>query len=137
MKMMKFEEMAKYVAYIESFPNFVNEEDVLRFSAPKTQGLYLIGNTLFNPHTEEQFYLVKVGISKNLQSRMKNYNTLNPLVFHIDYYTECELQERQCHHILLENCQSRVDKTEEWFRVSKELYFEICEKGFQFFLENM
>ena len=134
MQMMSFEE---YMAYVESFPNFINEEDVLRFSAPKTQGLYLVGNTLFNPHTEEQFYLIKVGVSKNLQSRMKNYKTQNPLMFHIDYYTECELQEFQCHHILLENCQSRIDRTDEWFRISRELYLEICEKGFQFFLENI
>ena len=125
--------------YMDQYPVFMNDEDPLKYSAPSCGGLYLIGNTLFNPITEEHFYLVKVGISNNLKTRMRGYRTTNPLLFHIDYYTftgENDLLENACHKILLECCESRIVKTDEWFRVTREKYLEICEKGFQYFLEN-
>jgi hypothetical protein len=125
--------------YMEQFPVFTNEEDPLGKTAPSQSGLYLIGNTLFNPITEQHFYLVKVGISNNLKTRMRGYRTTNPLLFHIDYYTftgENDLLENACHKILLENCESRIDRTSEWFIMSKESYLEICRKGFEYFLEK-
>lgn len=128
------------INYENSFPKFENFANKLRFAAPKENGLYLIGNTIFNPLTDEKFYLVKVGTSKNLKGRMANYKTQNPLMFHIDYHVATDdfedISEKECHMILLENCISRIEKVDEWFIVSREKYFEICDKGFNFFFEN-
>jgi hypothetical protein len=139
----KEERMARaeqYVNYVEQFPKFMNYENKLRFAAPKESGLYLVGNTVFNPITEEHFYLLKVGVSCNLCNRMKSYKTQNPLLFHIDYHVateqEDDLREMECHLILLDHSISRIDKVDEWFIMPKEVYFEVCEKGFKYFYEN-
>ena len=128
------------INYEHSFPMFENFANKLRFSAPKESGLYLIGNTIFNPLTDEKFYLVKVGIGSNLKNRMSAYKTHNPLMFHIDFHVATgeweDISEKECHMILLENCISRIERVDEWFIVSKEKYFEICDKGFNFFMEN-
>lgn len=137
-KRIKRENEKAYFDLFNTIPMFENNENPRRFSAPKTEGLYLIGNTIFNPITREEFYLVKVGTSTNLKSRMSGYRTQNPLLFHIDF---CEkenspLSEIECHTILCKSCVTTIEKTFEWFRVERETYFEICEKGFEYFIER-
>jgi len=44
-----------------------NTNNPKRYDAPSASGLYLISNTLFNPQTEEKIYIVKVGVSQNLE----------------------------------------------------------------------
>lgn len=124
----------------ENVKTFINIEDTLAFSAPEESGLYLIGNTNFNPFTKEELYFVKVGKSVNLYNRMKTYKTDNPALFHIDYL---ELpreilndNEKMSHIILYENCEEKVQYTEEWVKVSRETYLEICEKKFDYFFEK-
>ena len=122
---------------------FDNVADPKRYDAPKAKGLYLIGNTLFNPITNEQYYLIKVGESSNLHNRMKSYRTTNPMVFHIDYlewnnkdFSYFDL-ERECHALLMRIGFVKAKDSTEWFLTTREQYLEICERGFQFFLENL
>lgn len=119
---------------------FDNVNDPKRYSAPKAQGVYLIGNTLFNPHTNEQYYLVKVGESSNIYNRMKSYRTTNPMVFHIDFLEIKEsacVFEHQCHVLMFKEGFVLNKDTSEWFLVNRETYLEICEKGFKYFTEKL
>ncbi len=136
---------------------FFNDNNPLgqREAVPKQSGLYLIGNTIFNPLTNEQFFMVKVGMSSNLYDRMKGYATANPMMFHIDYKViNCEgidlsqypsykranaigryikaIEEK--YHQKMEALDFiHFEYAKEWFLVSKETYMEICEKKFNFF----
>ena len=50
-------------------------EDGINYEVPAEKGLYFIGETHFNPITDEKYYWVKVGKASNLKNRMKSYNT--------------------------------------------------------------
>lgn len=135
---------------------FYNIENPLgnRTAIPKQAGLYLVGNVVFNPITEETFYLIKIGMSTNLYNRMKDYSTSNPMMFHIDYkiieddedygniakYKRTALVgkkvksvEEQYHRAMERLHFTHFEYAQEWFIVSKEVYFEICTKKFDFF----
>lgn len=106
---------------------------------PMFAGLYLVGNTAFNPYTDEKFYFLKVGMSlKCIKERLKAYFTCNPILWKADYY-ECSdkkmtrFLEEQCQLVLLEKCLEICEGSTEWFRVDRETYLEICEKGFDYF----
>ena len=120
---------------------FDNFEDEKRYDAPENGGLYCISNTLFNPITEEKFYAVKVGVSKNLTQRMKSYRTTNPMVYHIDFWVEdnskdAEMLERICHAKMIELGFVRLKDAYEWFLVDAKTYILICDLGFQYFFED-
>ena len=135
---------------------FYNIENPLgnRAVIPKQAGLYLVGNVVLNPVTDEVFYLVKIGMSANLYDRMKSYSTSNPMMFHIDYkiieddtdfskipiYKRTTLRSRkikpieeQYHKAMEELNFTHFEYAKEWFIVSKEIYSEICAKKFDFF----
>lgn len=134
---------------------FYNVENPLgnRKVIPKEPGLYLIGNTIFNPMTETQFFLVKIGMSTNIYNRMKSYSTENPMVFHIDYkiiscdgydniprygrrsqISEKVKEIEALYHQAMEKMNfHRFEYAQEWFIVDRETYLEICEKKFDFF----
>ncbi len=135
---------------------FYNTENPLgsRTVIPKKGGLYLVGNVVLNPVTNEAFYLIKVGMSTNLYNRMTNYSTSNPMMFHIDYkvieddedfskiasYKRTTFRgrkikpiEEQYHKAMEELNFTHFEYAKEWFIVSKEIYFEICAKKFDFF----
>lgn len=104
---------------------------------PNTKGLYLLGQTNFNPYTREEFYWVKVGQSTDLNNRLSEYYSYNPMVW-INGINEIEAGglrelEKSCHTTLRIICQEQAFKSQEWFRVSREDYLEICEQGFKFF----
>lgn len=140
----------------EEGPVFYNVENPLgrRESVPKTGGLYLIGNTIFNPLSNEQFFLIKIGMSTNLYDRMKGYSTDNPMLFHIGYkliindtdsahlprykarnvYSQkIKAIEEQYHQQMKALNFCRHEYADEWFMVDKETYLEICEKKFAYF----
>lgn len=131
----------EHLELMKNAPIFENVANPLRFSAPDTSGLYLVGNTHFNPFTKEELYFVKVGKSKNLPQRMKTYRTTNPGMFHIAFM-EAPVEwlgkmEWQCHAILYAICKGKVELSEEWVCVSREIYLEICSKGWDYFSERM
>jgi hypothetical protein len=135
---------------------FYNTENPLgnRTIIPKQAGLYLVGNVILNPVTEETFYLIKIGMSTNLYNRMKDYSTSNPMMFHIDYkiieddadYSKMNRYKRTAligkkvkfieeeYHRAMEKLNfTHFEYAQEWFIVSKEVYLEICTKKFNFF----
>lgn len=115
-------------------PRFTNEANPLGKNFPKASGLYLIGNTAFNPYTNEQLFAVKVGYTgRLLEERMRDYRSTNPLLYNIDYLTDKSITEYACHEKLLLVCEYIKEGTDEWFLVSKEIYLDICEKGFDWF----
>ena len=131
-------------ANLSNTPTFQNLADKKKKEVSSDPGVYLIGETRFNPQNEEKFYLVKVGKSRNLEKRMKQYRVTNPMVYHIDYfpfrYDEPSMYgsfENLCGYILASITKGRVDGTEEWYLVNQQDYIEICNKGFNFFLEAL
>ena len=101
-------------------------------------GTYLVANTLFNPFTHEEFYLIKVGLGKNLHDRLHTYNTYNPMLWTIDYKLIKNegirnRYEKLSHILLKEISIEKTDKANEWFRVDRETYLTICSQGFAFF----
>lgn len=109
------------------------EQNDIRY--PFEGGLYLIGQTFFNPITDEKFYWIKVGSGTFLKERRKAYNTYTAMIWDIDYHIENKLTEEECHFILMSKCIYR--HADEWFSVSREEYLEICNKGFKYFEERV
>ena len=99
-------------------------------------GCYLLGNTAFNPYTEEKFYWVKVGMSSDMERRMKSYSTHTPTVFKIDFIEvpsqDVYWKEYKC-HCVLEDIGEQAKDSKEWYRVNEKDYLEICSKGFHYF----
>ena len=100
---------------------------------PREGGLYMIGQTFFNPITDEKYYWIKVGEASNLKRRRREYNTTTAMIWDIGYYTGNDLTESGCHEKLKEICLHR--HADEWFSVSREEYLKICENGFDWFKE--
>ena len=116
-------------------------DDGINYTAPKAPGLYFIGETHFNPITDEKFYWVKIGMSANLARRLKDYNTSNPMMWRIDYLTEqdtidLDKAEEAYHGILYEKAIATCNHNKEWFMVDRETYLAMCEQGFAYFENN-
>ena len=119
-------------------PRYYNEANPLGLELPDKGGLYLIGNTAFNPNTQEKQFWVKVGQASNLYDTFrKRYRCTNPCVFNIDFYTSdpqhIHINESACHEKLLTVCEALRAGTEEWFLVSEQIYMEICKYKFAYF----
>ena len=108
---------------------------------PEKGGLYLLGNTAFNPFTEEKEFWVKVGQTVDFKKRMRSYTSHNPTIWQIDFLS-CskewfDVLEEGCHKFLLCDSSEVKKGTKEWFKVDKEIYLEICNEGFDFFPEEL
>lgn len=114
---------------------YYSETDKREFYYPERfnniTGLYFLGMVNTNPITNETFYWVKIGYAKNILSRMRNYNTHCPMLWHIDY-TDNE-NEFYYHAQLTHYAINRCNHNDEWFMVDKITYLQMCEKGFEFF----
>jgi len=108
-------------------------DDGIDYNVPACDGLYLIGETHFNPHTDEKFYWVKVGKATNLAERFRQYNTCNPMLFRIDFNTNGYNKEKFYHAKLAAICINKCNHNSEWFLVDRDTYLNICEKGFSYF----
>lgn len=98
----------------------------------KIEGLYFLGEVSFDPETAYVLYWVKIGYSSDLKSRLRNYDTHCPTTWRIDFSTDAEL-EHHYHKLLGACCIDRAAGNDEWFRVDRETYLEMCEKGFSYF----
>jgi hypothetical protein len=118
---------------------FINHEDTKRNEIPDGGGLYLLGDVHLNPNTSERFYLVKPGLSRaGFEQRMRSYDTANPLLFHIDFLAVTENifeLEAECHLKMAKVCISKMSNAEEWYRVSRKVYLQICKEGFGYFFK--
>ena len=102
------------------------------------KGLYLIGCVFMNPYTREEFYWLKVGSSTDLRRRIKEYSSLCPMVWKNSYCYRKDMnhareEETKCHKRLEMICIERGFRSNEWFRVEREAYLDVCQKGFSFF----
>ena len=100
---------------------------------PSETGLNLMGQTFFNPITDEKFYWVKVGWASDLKRRRTQYKTCTAMIWDIGYYVEDDLKEMECHEKLKNICLHR--HADEWFSVPREDYLKICKIGFAWFKE--
>ena len=100
-------------------------------NAPSHQGLYLLGQTTFNPYTDEKQYWIKVGYGSNISSRLQQYTTTSPCTALID--TTHRTQEKLCHQILKMISIGKCQQNREWFLVDRETYLTICKKKFKYF----
>ena len=76
----------------------------------------------------DDFYLVKVGLSRDVSKRRRQYRTHNPLAIMRSECAGTEQREAQCHSKLIEWGAKRVNGTE-WFYVSEELFKQIYKEG--------
>ena len=93
-------------------------------------GLYFVSMIGMSPEGQA-YYLVKVGRSSNIKKRIAGYASMNPMIFHNNMYiTEYDRSnvdaEHNCHQYLAERAIAIADKTEEWFYVTEETYFDLC-----------
>ena len=100
-------------------------------------GVYLLGTVNANPFTDEKFYWVKVGVTKQqFKQRLNAYDTHSPMYYPIDYADMEEMPEEYCHKELSKIAIELAPRCTEWFRVDRETYIEISNKGFEFFREK-
>ena len=104
---------------------------------PEGGGLYLLGNTAFNPFTEEKEFWVKVGQTVDFKKRMRSYVSHNPTIWQADFLS-CpkewlDMVEESCHKYLLADTIFVKEGTKEWFKVDAETYLKICKEGFDYF----
>ena len=107
---------------------------------PASCGLYLVGSTYIDPYTKRIFYWIKVGMSSNLEKRLRGYRSENPMVWIADILetdpNDVGRMEIECHVMLSEIAYGVCRNTEEWFIVDEKTYLKICEEGFNYFYEN-
>ena len=119
----RFKKVGKTVKNIESYK--------------KVSGLYLIGNTYFNPFTEEEFYWVKVGQSTDIAKRLRSYRQHNPMIWVQNILElpidKLDFAESVCHYELNKVSKEIGKNTREWFRVSRETYLKICTEEWNYF----
>jgi hypothetical protein len=91
-------------------------------------GVYFIGDIKYDPLYGKMFY-VKVGSSKNIGKRMKQYRTYNPAFFHhmcslpTKYY---HTAEDYCQNYLQSKIKFVPKYTAEWWIVDEETYWQMC-----------
>lgn len=111
--------------------------DGINFNVPKESGLYMFGEITFDPQRNKFLYGIKVGLGKDLASRVRVYKTCGSTPFLCDYLLvpedKLEYAESMFHLALNCVCQARNSHNKEWFYVDKETYLEITSKGFAYF----
>lgn len=90
-------------------------------------GLYFIGMIGTNPDGHS-YYLVKVGSADNVQKRLRQYATYNPMIYiggicPSTRYTS----EDTAHEYLAERAIALAQNSTEWFYVTEETYYELCD----------
>ena len=111
----------------------------------KEMGVYMIGQTAFNPNTNEKFYRIKVGCSSDVKKRLNQYKTYNPFMFYIDKVSKeknritaedtekIRNMELLFHRLMELFLKLQNDNHTEWYTVCEEDYMDFCEKGFEKF----
>ena len=150
--MKEFPQLEEYYTYDVYAPYWKNSfskkepkktfNEIETLSGANVNGLYLVGSCYFNPLTDEKFYWIKVGKSKDLQKRMKTYATHNPMLWKNCYLpisdrAKTDLAETQCHNILTSRCIKKAKDSNEWFLVDRETYLSICNRGFNWFVDQI
>ena len=106
---------------------------------PAASGIYLLGDTRFNPNTDAKFCSVKGGLASNLRSRIKEqYLTHNPMPYLIGYLEVpadyMKKVESQIHYALRRVATHRYGTNKEWYELPSDIYMDICAEQFDWFL---
>ena len=105
-------------------------------TAPTEEGVYFIGNTAFNPYTNEKQYWVKVGMTdSSIKKRLRNYDTHSPSTYHIDYFPckDARVKEGEYHKLLAKVSLGLSERNTEWWLVDEVTYLKMCALGFEYF----
>ena len=112
-------------------------DDGINYNAPEYCGLYFIGETHFNPITNEKFYWVKIGKASNIRERLRNYNTHCPMLYRIDFKecsnTDVSQLEKTYQMAIKSVALASNNHNKEWFLVDERTYLVMCKKGFAYF----
>ena len=97
----------------------------------ENSALYFISMMCVNPEGKE-YYLVKIGAAKNANKRIREYAVTNPMIYNNDIILPCkenELKEKEynCHKYLASMAYAIAQNSYEWFYVTKENYFLLCQ----------
>ena len=94
-------------------------------------GLYFIGMMNVDPD-DNHYYLVKVGKSKDVHKRLKQYFGYNPMVYnnnnilYIPNDYARDIAEENCHAFISHYAYGVAAGGQEWYYVTKEIYFLLC-----------
>lgn len=95
-------------------------------------GLYFVGMMTVDPE-ENHYYLVKIGKSKDVHKRLKQYFGYNPMIYnnnnilYIPNELERDIAEENCHAFISHYAYGVAAGGIEWYYVTKEIYFFLCD----------
>lgn len=93
---------------------------------PYCSGLYFIGMIGTNPDGHS-YYLVKVGSADDVQKRLRQYATYNPMIYIGGICPSTRhTSEETAHEYLAERAIALAQNSTEWFYVTEEMYYELC-----------
>lgn len=81
----------------------------------------------FDLKKNEELFLIKVGLSRNVDRRESNYRSDNPSALMIYTTAGTESEESACHSYLSRNGKRYAG---EWYAVSKEFFIKCLKLGF-------
>ena len=122
------EDSADIKEYVAPLP--VLDMPCAKITEKGLRGLYFIAMMAHNPEGEN-FYLVKIGQAEDIGTRMQQYASHNPMIYH----NNCSLYinhgsmneyERNCHMFLKTMAYARAQNALEWYYVTEENYFTLC-----------
>ena len=93
-------------------------------------GLYFVGIIGVTPD-DHKYYCVKVGMTDDIGERIMTYIRHNPMIYHNNIYLTAResnsYSEDRCHEYIAERAYAVAQNTDEWFYVTEENYYELCE----------
>lgn len=93
----------------------------------RCDGLYFIGMIGMNPEGHN-YYLVKVGSADDVQKRLRQYATYNPMIYIGGICpATSKTSEDTAHDYLADRAIALAQNSTEWFYVTEEVYYELCE----------
>jgi hypothetical protein len=110
------------------------EYDIINAETRKEQKkmLYMLGQIVLDLRKDLiPTYLIKVGLSRDVDRRMNNYRSHNPSAMLISTTAGVEYEEYNCHFFLSRNGCHCYDG--EWYSVSKDFFVKCLKEGFEFF----
>ena len=102
-----------------------------KYSIEPFTGLYFIGSMYIDPE-DNHYYLVKIGKGGDVGQRINQYFGYNPLIYN-EYNTiktsgySLEIAEENCHAYLSQWAIGIAAGTKEWYHVTKDIYFLLCD----------
>lgn len=122
-------------------PKLKKQENTEKKIYPTSGGLYLLGMiTIDDDDLNEHLYWIKPGRASNFKNRFRDYNTHNP---HYKCFALKEISDKEEQKRLEQIAHNTMEKVgiahcihnDEWFLVSKEVYFDVKNNKFNYFFD--